>query len=305
MRSQYRLLGLIAASLVAGFGAGELLSQSKALRDWAGLLSGRGHLVALTNGKGIYETDVGPATGGDTSDLVAAENLKLAGANEMVDPARIEREMGLVVAQFADEKAFHAALHANGISVPFLRENIGAQFRGLAWLEKQIAPGVVVSELECRRFYDTHPAFFAQPIRFRVSHLFLAAPADTPPEDVEEKEAAIGVLAVRLARGEAFSQLAAESSEDEATKSRGGDLGFFAESRMPPEFVAEIRKLRQNETSKPFRSHLGFHIARLTEIKDAHLLSFDEARPAISLALANEHRAAVGARLADKFSHSE
>ncbi len=305
MKQRLRLLVLIAAALVAGFGANELLCRSKAFRDLAGRLSGRGHLIALTNGKGIYETDVGPAAGGDASDLVAAENLKQAAANEVVDSARVEREMALVAAQFGDDKTFRNALRANGFSIGSLRENIEIQLRGLVWLEKQIAPEVIVPELECRQFYAAHPEFFTQPLRFRASHLFLAAHAQTPREDVEEKEAAIAALAARLAQGEVFSQLAAEASEDEATKARGGDLGYFSESRMPPEFIAEIKKLRRGETSKTFRSHLGFHLAQLTEIKDARLLSFDEARPAIFLALANERRAAVVARLADNPGHSE
>jgi foldase protein PrsA len=94
-----------------------------------------------------------------------------------------------------------------------------------------------------------------------------------------------------LSKGETLSALATEASEDEASKLRGGDLGYFSETRMPPEFIAEIKKLRVAETSKPFRSHLGFHIARVTETKAAHLLTFDEARPEIGVALGNERRA--------------
>jgi len=123
-----------------------------------------------------------------------------------------------------------------------------------------------------------------------------------PPEEVAEKEAAIGELATRLQQGEPFSQLAAESSEDEATKNRGGDLGYFSEIRVPTEFMAEVQKLQPGQTSKPFRSHLGFHIVQLTEIKSARVLSFEEARAEISLALANERRASSVQRIAREIS---
>jgi parvulin-like peptidyl-prolyl isomerase len=94
-----------------------------------------------------------------------------------------------------------------------------------------------------------------------------------------------------LRKGETLSALATEASEDEASKPRGGDLGYFSDTRVPPEFIAEIKKLRVGETSKPFRSHLGFHIAQVTETGAAHLLTFEEARPEISVALGNGRRA--------------
>jgi parvulin-like peptidyl-prolyl isomerase len=47
---------------------------------------------------------------------------------------------------------------------------------------------------------------------------------------------------------------------------------------------------------------LGFHIVEVTEIRPARVLSFDDARPEISLALANERRALIAKRLADMLS---
>ncbi len=71
---------------------------------------------------------------------------------------------------------------------------------------------------------------------------------------------------------------------------------------MPAEFMAEIKKLRVGETSKPFRSHLGFHIVRLTEITPARSLTFEEARNEIALALTNERRANSVHRIAEEIS---
>jgi parvulin-like peptidyl-prolyl isomerase len=138
-------------------------------------------------------------------------------------------------------------------------------------------------------------------VRYRASHLFLASHAETPPDAVEGKEKAIAALEARLKKGERLSALA-ELSEDEATKRRGGDLGYFSETRTPAQFLAEIKKLRVGETSKPFRSHLGFHIAQLTEIKPARVLSLEEARGEIMTALANQRRATSVARIAHEIS---
>jgi parvulin-like peptidyl-prolyl isomerase len=299
------LAGLMACVVMAGLVASELLFRWPVIRDLAGRLSGRGHLVAVANGKGIYESDLRGVPEVTASDLAVAENLRRAAVTELIDSARVDRELELLKAQFGSDQAFDEALRASGLSISSLREEIAAQLRGRQWLEKRIAPVLKITDQECRQFYQTHQDLFAQPLRFRASHLLLAAHAETPAEVVEEKERAIAELAKRLTKGESLSQLAAEASEDEATKNRGGDLGLFSEARMAPEFMAEIRKLTVSKVSKPFRSHLGFHIAQVTDNKAARLLSFEEARPEISWAIANQRRALQVDRLAQELSAAE
>src|SRR5205823_14735229 len=184
------------------------------------------------------------------------------------------------------------------------RENVTSQLRGVDWLEKQIRAATAVTEEECREFYEGHCDLFAQPVRFRAIHLFLAAHAETPPDIVEEKELAMAALATRLSQGETLSQLATEASEDEASKPRGGDLGYFAEARAPTEFVAEIKRLRVGETTQIFRSHLGFHIAQLTDRNDARYLTFEECRAEILLDFRNARRAATVLRITQALSRS-
>jgi parvulin-like peptidyl-prolyl isomerase len=305
MKTKFYLLALIVLALLAGVMASEFLCRSAAFRDLAGRFAGRGHLVTIVSGKGIYVTDLGGDEQATASGLIVAENLRHVAAKEVLDPAQVERELALLKAQFANDKAFEGALRASGFSISSLNERIATQLRGEQWLEKQIAPATAVAEQERRQFYDTHRDLFMQPLRFRASHVFLAAHAETPPEVIEEKELAIAAFSARLSQGESLAQLAAEVSEDEATKPRGGDLGFFSVLRMAPEFTAEIQKLHAGEISKSFRSHLGFHIVQVTEIKAARLLNFDEARPEISVALANERLAAATAWLAQNLSRPD
>jgi hypothetical protein len=280
----------------------ELLCRSVSFRDAAARLFGRGRLIAIADGKGVYEKDLGDGDFFTVSDLVVVENLRRAARNEPLDAAKVDRELSLLRAQFGDGRAFLRAVRSNGFSISSLRARIVDQLRSLQWLEKQITAEKAVSEKECKDFYETHRVLFAQPVRFRASHLFLAAPADTPPEIVESKREMIGALSVRLARGETLPRLAAEASEDEATKSRGGDLNFFSSARMPLEFFAEVEKLGVGRRSNPFRSHLGFHIVEVPEIRSARVLSFGEARGDILLAFANERRRLIAEHLADMLS---
>jgi hypothetical protein len=297
--SELRLFCLIAAASFSGVFCSELLCHSTVFRDAAGRLFGHGRLIAIADGKGVYEKDLSDEDFSTPSDFVVTENLRRVARNEQPDAAKVDRELSLLRAQFGDEKAFLRGVRSNVFSISSLRERIADQVRSLEWLEKQITAETAATEKECRDFYETHRALFTQPVRFRASHLFLTAPVDTPPEIIESKREMIEALALRLARGQTLPQLATEASEDEATKSRGGDLGFFSSERMPPEFFAEVEKLAVGQRSNPFRSHLGFHIVEVTEMRPARVLSFDEARGDILPALANERRALIAERLAD------
>jgi parvulin-like peptidyl-prolyl isomerase len=291
----------MALALLVGVGVAELLYRTAAVHDLAGRWSGRGRLVAMGDGKGIYEKDLGGHER-TADELIRLRNLERLSAHEAVEPGAVDRELALLEAQFGSSKVFRASLDQDRLSVSDLRERITNHLRAVAWLERRVRPDTVPAESECRRFYNAHPGFFTQPAHFRVSHILLAAHAATPPDIVEQKQLGIAALASRLARGESLARFAAETSEDEASKTRGGDLGFFSDARMPADFMAEIKRLRPGQTSKPFRSHLGFHIAQLTEIRSPRLLTFEEARPEISLALSNERRANATAQLASSLA---
>jgi parvulin-like peptidyl-prolyl isomerase len=297
--SQLRFLCLIAAASFSGVFCSEMLCRSTIFRDAAGRLFGNGRLVALTDGSAVYEKELGDGDFFARSDLIAMGSLRRAARHEALDAARVDQELALLRAQFGKEEEFLRQVRSSGLSISVLRERIADQLRSLQWLEKQITAERGATDKECRDFYETHRTFFGQPVRFRASHLFLAAPAETPPEVVEAKGKLIDSLAVRLARGETLAQLAAEASEDEATKTRGGDLGFFSSVRMPLEFSSEIEKLAAGGRSNPFRSHLGFHIVEVAEIRPARVLGFDEVHGEVSLALANERRALLAERLAE------
>lgn len=235
-----------------------------------------------------------------SKETVATRNLRELSKSEAVRREEIQHQVDLLRAQFGDETAFTRALRESGLNEARLREELAVQLRERIWLEKEIAPSLPVREMEARELYSTQQAQFQQPQRYRAAHIFLAAPEGSAPEVVAAKQSAIQGLAVRMLAGEKFEQLAAEASEDEATKHNGGDLGYFSAARVPPEFIAEIEKLGMGEMSAPIRSHLGFHLVRLDESKPERAMSFEEARPEIDLSLGNARRVTAVAQLTDR-----
>jgi parvulin-like peptidyl-prolyl isomerase len=300
------VVGLISLALVAGIGTGEIVCRSRICRDAIGGRLGRGKLIALINGHGIYEIETkaeaaadsylaGPEVGATSAKvvlqrLIANEILRQVSDRIEVSETELQREVDLLRDQIQDEKSWTKRMADSGISMPALRQRIQENLAGRSLIEQEITNLPGPSEDSLRNYYREHVAEFSQPVRLRASHIFLAAPPAASPEIVQAKQKLIESLALRLRGGEEFEALVWEESEDEASKRRAGDLGYFSQWRVPPDFFEMVSKLRIGETSKPFRSTLGFHLVRVTEIRPARQITFEEARNEIALSLTNQNR---------------
>lgn len=306
----------ISISAFVGIVCDQFVTRSVIVRDKLGIICGRGHLLALVHGHGTYQADVDrtvneshyPA-GAEINEgtsverqaaltyLISNAALQWHAERERIPRADVKRESNLLRSQFRDDKTWRQALSQSGFLMFSLSRTLRNDLASRQWISKRIAPEVEVTEAECRGFYDSHPENLFVPERLRVSHLFLAAPPETAPEIVEVKRTAIEALSVRLVAGEDFAALAAENSEDESTKLRGGDLGYFSATRMPPDFVEAALKLHPGEISEPIRTRLGFHILKVIDVQPARQKTFDEARNDIAIDLANQKRASAVQRL--------
>lgn len=70
-------------------------------------------------------------------------------------------------------------------------------------------------------------------------------------------------IKTRLDEGEDWSLMATTYSTDTSNKDKGGDLGWFGQGVMVPEFEQAAFKLEVGETSEPIETDFGFHIIRI------------------------------------------
>ncbi len=195
-----------------------------------------------------------------------------------------------LAAQFGEATKFHAALSADHLSETKLRRRIEKTVGVERWIESQIAPQLAFSPAEIESYYSQHEAEFRLPAQTHLRHIFFAAPTGSAKDIVEEKRDLASQTLAQLQRGTDFSRMAAAVSEDEATKSRGGDLGWISERRIPPEFFAAIEPLPVNAAPMMVQSRLGFHLVQILGRTPVRGVSLGEATAEITGRLAAPKR---------------
>lgn len=90
--------------------------------------------------------------------------------------------------------------------------------------------------------------------------------------DVEIKESLEKLKKSILDEKQDFAKLAAKKSEESITAANGGDLGWFNEKQVLPEFWKQLYKLKLGEVSLPFKTDLGWHLVKLEGRRDASKL---------------------------------
>ena len=165
---------------------------------------------------------------------------------------------------------------------------------------------IVVADEDVRKAYDEQAAKqrFNTPEERRAAHILISVKADA--SDAERKAArtkAEQVLAEVRAHPDQFAKLAEKYSQDPGSAKQGGDLGFFGHGAMVKPFEDSAFKLKQGEISDLVTTDFGYHIIRLTEIKDAHTKTLAEAGPELTQELRTQRAAKKFAEAADTFSN--
>lgn len=279
--------------------------------------------VAEVNGKSISKADLEnafkEAVGGAGIDpaMLSAEQ-KLAGyrqiledmvtdmlvtakAEEMkVSEEDVKAEIEKIKGQFPSPEVFEEQLKQSGQSLDKLQEMVTSGMKQRLWVESQVKEDVSVTDEDAKKFYEENTAEFAQPEQVQASHILFLVPEDASPEVVKEKEEAAKAALERAKKGEDFTALAKELSEEPGADQSGGDLGFFTKERMVPEFAEAAFSQAKDEISGLVKTDFGFHIIKVTDKKPAGTLSFDEVKDQLKNFLEGGKRQEAITKVIDK-----
>lgn len=258
--------------------------------------------------------------------------------NELIVKALLEQEMAKrgikvtdedvdnavkdIISKVGSKEQLDAILKQNGMTSAQFRDDLKEEVK-MKKLAKELGNSSV-SDAEAKKFYKENLVKFKHPDRVRASHILIAADPKTieegikadeknkslseadikakVAEEMKAKEAkANQILADAKKNPAGFGKLAKDNSEDTITAVKGGDLGFFSEKEMVPEFSKAAFSMKPNTISdKVVKTQFGYHIIMVTDRAAAMTEPYEKVKGDIKGYLENQKQL----ELLDKLTES-
>ncbi len=104
---------------------------------------------------------------------------------------------------------------------------------------------------------------------------------------LEDESKALAVIE-KLNKGGDFVELAKELSVG-PTGPKGGDLGYFADGEMVPEFSTKVFSMNKGDvTTEPVKTQFGYHVIMLEDIRKRPKPTMEQLKPALEAELRRE-----------------
>jgi peptidyl-prolyl cis-trans isomerase D len=136
----------------------------------------------------------------------------------------------------------------------------------------------------------------------RTSHILVSAPKNATDSDrLKAKAKADQLLTEVLKAPEKFAEIAKTNSQDSASSTNGGDLGFSTKKGMPEKYNDAAFVLSKGGISPIVETDFGYHIIRLTDIKTPKQKTLEELRPEIEADLKKQQAQRTFSTVAESF----
>lgn len=153
-----------------------------------------------------------------------------------------------------------------------LRETLSLEYKRNKAVNDYISDSI--TDAEIKKYYEEN--IYGD---IKASHILISVKtkddmSDEEKDKVKEKALKKAKKVIKeLNSGKKFSDLAKKYSDDDATKSKGGDLGYFNKDEMDGSFWNAALELKKDEyTKEPIESSYGYHIILKTGTKEKKTL---------------------------------
>ncbi|MBL7158048.1 MAG: peptidylprolyl isomerase [Candidatus Omnitrophica bacterium] len=144
-------------------------------------------------------------------------------------------------------------------------------------LKEEVEDLITIDESEMEAFYNANRESFNVPEVLRASHILV------------KTEGEANEIVAELKKGADFEELARERSIDPTAKI-GGDVGYFTENQLVPEFEEICFSLQPGELSEVVKTKFGYHVIMLTERKEPHVKDLSEVRDVVAQAIKRQKK---------------
>ncbi|MEI9815399.1 MAG: peptidylprolyl isomerase [Acidobacteriota bacterium] len=188
--------------------------------------------------------------------------------------ADVERRFSEMRTPYTEEE-FRKQLQDRRMTAEDLKTQLRRDLSAQNLLNKETTAKISITDKEIADFYETNKASFnrAEP-QLHLAQILVTPLADQTTRnlkgdnalDDESAKKKINGLEVRLRKGEDFTELAQNYSEDAESAAAGGDLGFVPESALDQantELRTTILALRPGQNTPVIKTNEGYRLIRL------------------------------------------
>ena len=127
---------------------------------------------------------------------------------------------------------------------------------------------------------------YSTPEQVRAQHILIKAQEG----DLEAEKKALSRIMDLKTRATAsdFGALAKTYSEDEGSKTKGGDLGYFGRGQMVPAFETAAFDAKAGDLVGPIKTNYGYHLIKILDRKSASTQTLDDVKVTIARKLMAE-----------------
>jgi peptidyl-prolyl cis-trans isomerase C len=210
---------------------------------------------------------------------------KIRQANITVTDEEVSKQISeIAAAQNMSPDDFKKTMEQYGRNFDEVKQDVRKALSRNKFMEAQWAGKINVTEEEAKKYYDENQKRFNVPEQVRVSHILIRYgphdPNGDPNEGKAEAKAEAEKLLQQIKDGADFAELA-KAHSDCPSAPKGGDLGFFARGKTTPQFEKAAFALKVGQISDVVETEYGYHIIKVTDRKDAHVVSFEQAKDGI------------------------
>lgn len=182
----------------------------------------------------------------------------------------VKEQIDNLKATYSDEETFNQLLTQYfGVNTEEeLEELLRLEYKRNQAVEDYISDNLTDKEIE--KYYKDE--IYGE---VKASHILIipSVSDDADEDEIAEAEAqalkTAQTVIKELKKGEDFAKLAKKYSQEEATATNGGDLGYFELDEMVDEFSDAVKKLKVDEyTKEPVKTQYGYHVVLKTGEKE-------------------------------------
>jgi len=190
--------------------------------------------------------------------------------------------------KFNDDSKFHEFLQQQfGRSYEELKEQKKRELLAQRVIGYEVVQKISVPEADLQKYYDDHKAQYMRDEEVFLSQILISTEGKSPEQVTVAQQRATD-LAVRARKGEKFSELARDNSDDPETAQNGGYLGApMKRTDLRPELAAIVfsDKAVKGYITDPIKLPAGFLVIKVEEHYAAGQASFEEVREEVQQAI--------------------